>query len=107
MAEHTFVLLVRIYFHREHHPEIREFVLTETPEEAVRFGAYFLAKSVDIRKDQLFDLTVRFLLSLIYDGRITKEMPSFPSPLFPNIPVLIENNLFQFILWNLLLGLSR
>lgn len=34
-------------------------------------------------------------------------MPSFPSPLFPNIPVLIENNLFQFILWNLLLGLSR
>ncbi len=82
-------------------------MLKESPEEAVRFGAYFLARAVDTRKDQLYDLTVRFLLSLTFDGRITKQMPSFPSPLFPNIPVLIENSLFQFVLWNLLLGLSR
>lgn len=101
------MLLIRVYFHKEHHEQVREFVLKESPEEALRFGAYFLARAVDIRRDQLYDLAVRFLLSLTYDGRITKQLPSFPSPLFPNLPVLIENSLAQFILWNLLLGLSR
>lgn len=81
--------------------------MKENPEESVRFAAYFLAKAVDKKNSFLSDLSVKFLTSLLHDGQVKKDLPSFPTHLFPNIPVIVSNNLYQFILCNLLQSLSK
>lgn len=107
LAEHTYVLLVRLFFHPQHHEFMRKFVLSDHSESAVKFGGYFLGVAVEHRKGGLYDLTVKFLTELLHDGQTKKDIVSFPSHLFVHVPLLTLNTIYQFILCNLLKGLSR
>lgn len=50
---------------------------------------------------------MKFLTSLLYDGQTSKAIVSFPSHMFVHLPLLMLNTVYQFILCNVLKGLSR